>query len=163
MEEQRKPSKILALDPGKRCGFAEIEYGGHVLNVGVVQFEDLPSFLEKLDRTGLTCLVYESYRVLRHKAQAHTGSVLEAAQCIGVVKAYSQLHHIRTKEQQPSVRKAGAAYLQVNMGRGHTPDEISALCHGVAYLKSIGQFKTALERKLNDGKNKDDTGSAGSV
>lgn len=143
--------KILSMDPGKKCGWAEIEFGGKVLKSGVVLYTDLPEFLETIDRDGLVTIVYEEYRVLRSHAQHHTGSVLEAAQCIGILSAYSKFHGIRIHKQPQIVRKMGAKFAGIELPKGHTPDELSAILHGIAYLKSVRQYKTPLERKLENG------------
>jgi hypothetical protein len=137
--------KILSVDPGKNCGYAEIEFGGKVLQSGKVDFTALSDFLEGLDWDGFTAIVYEAFRVYRSHAQHFTGSVMEVSQSIGMLTAYGNLHKVRLVSQQPYHFKLGAKYMGAKLPKGHLDDELSAIYHGIAYLKSIDQFTTLLE------------------
>lgn len=140
--------KILAVDPGKTCGYAEILFGGEVLRSGKVDFSLLPDLLDSIDWDGMTAIVYEEFRVFQSHAQHFTGSVMEVSQCIGVINAYANLHKVRVVKQQPYHYKLGAKYLGATLPKGHLDDRLSAWYHGIAYLKSIDQFTTKLEAQL---------------
>jgi hypothetical protein len=127
--------KILSVDPGKNCGYAEIEFGGRVLQSGKVDFTALSDFLEGLDWDGFTAIIYEAFRVYKSHAQHFTGSVMEVTQCIGILSAYGNIHKVRLVSQQPYHFKLGAKYMGAKLPKGHLDDELSA----------IYQFTTLLE------------------
>jgi hypothetical protein len=140
--------KILSVDPGLRCGYAVIEFGGKVLDNGVVLCANLPDYLEKLDRESLVTVVVEDYRVYRSHAEKHTGSKVEAVQAIGMLDLYARMFKLHLVKQSPFCFKIGAKYLGATIPKGHLADNLSALYHGIYYLKSIDQYKTALEKRL---------------
>lgn len=141
--------KILAIDPGRNTGWAEIEFGGRLVDKGIILLDDFGDFLYKYPTEGLSAIVVEGFRLYAHKAQAQQGSTVEAAQVIGMVKGFCSGRSVRFVQQQPDARKMGAGYVQYKLGTGHTPDDISAWLHGIYYLKKIGQLTTVLEKRLN--------------
>lgn len=141
---------ILAIDPGKRNGWAFMKFGGEIVERKVVPFDDFADTLYSAELPGLVCVVFEDFRLFGHRANDQSGSSFETVQVIGMLRGMARYRNLRIVAQQPGEYRTGAKYVQYKLGKGHCPDDISAWLHGVVYLKSINQLTTALERKLQN-------------
>lgn len=148
-------NRIIAVDPGKRTGIAILKFGGELVRKQVIPFEDISSYWAALGREfpdgTIHAVVCESFRLYARLSTQQHGSSMETSQVVGMARGYSALHGINFVEQQPDARNFGAKFVQYKLGRGHTPDDISAWLHGIFYLKSINQLTTNYEKDLQDG------------
>lgn len=79
-------TKVLSFDPGTTSGWAFQDENGFK-DGGQC---DLVTVLDVLDRNNdCDVIVVEDYKILRKKALAHSGSRVEAAQVIGIIKAWA--------------------------------------------------------------------------
>jgi hypothetical protein len=127
-----------------------MEFGGRIIEREVLSFDDFANRIYTAELPGLVAIVFEDYRIFSHRALAQSGSSVEAAQVIGVLRGNAAHRKVRLIAQQPGEYRTGAKFVQYKLGKGHCPDDISAWLHGVVYLKSINQLTTALERKLQN-------------
>lgn len=146
---------ILAIDPGKRIGYALFTDAGEEIERGVVQFDDwfknfwsdglfrlYDSALEFKEDHDIYQLVIEGYRHDPRVGQG--GSLHEASQIIGSVKMMAALARVPLEVQfsrilpvaqiiagyKPPVTKTG--------NKKHLPDEDSAYLHGMYWLRAQG-------------------------
>ena len=92
----------LAFDPGKTTGWAMFEPdNGMLVDSGQASLEQLMSLCREWETLDLQGVIYEQFRVFRHKAMQQTGSKMEVAQAIGIIKSLA--HH---KNLQPVVQES---------------------------------------------------------
>lgn len=130
------PHLLLAVDPGIANGWAEFTDGiltdwGTVK--GVNEFDDwLHSRPHKYDQ-----VVFEDYRLFRHKAQQQIGSRFEAVQVIGMLGSWARRQGAKTDRQPSSILPIGAKYSGWAMPSDHSKSHhVSAIAHGFYWLVS---------------------------
>lgn len=128
--------EYMALDPGKRTGWATWDEEGNLMNYGAIVGED--TFLDWLEAHQAPRLVIlEAYRN-RPGTAVNAWSKGTVQQHIGAIKRILRKKKIAIVEQDPSpCLVQGLRFLGVweaYKGR-HVPDEISALAHGTYYLR----------------------------
>lgn len=141
---------ILAIDPGKSTGWCFMKFGGEIVERCALSIDDFSDRIYTSELPGLVAIVFEDFRIFSHRAVAQSGSAVEAAQVIGILRGNARHRGVRLIAQQPGEYRTGAKYVQYKLNKGHCPDDISAWLHGVVYLESINQLTTALERKLQN-------------
>lgn len=126
----------LAIDPGKRTGFALFNEKGDCTKFFKIEGEDKAlDFLEEVD--GVQQVVLETYR--NRPGAVNSWSTGPTQQHIGAIKRIARKRHWKVHEQEPSPCLAiGLKYLGMAhmYPKGvHVPDEVSALAHGEYYLR----------------------------
>lgn len=145
---------LLAIDPGKRIGYALFETTGGEIERGVIQFDEwfMPSWeggpLESEE--FMSCLKFRDRYIdqivvegYRHDPRVSQGGSLHwASQIEGAVKMAGALHGVPVAVQYASslaVAKIIAGYKDPVTKTGkkkHLPDEDSAYLHGMYWLRS---------------------------
>lgn len=140
----------LIFDPGVSTGWARFDEFGNVSDKGICRGLDaLSDFLEECEPA--TVVVYESYRVFKHKANAHIGSKVEAAQAIGMIKAKARKWNAKTVEQPANILPIAAMWSGVELPKNHKiSHDIAAYNHGVYYLQKNGIRKSRLLTENNE-------------
>lgn len=127
----------LAIDPGKRTGFARFGEDGELLEVPfMLTPEDKAlDYLESVE--GVKVIILETYRN-RPGVGHNTWSTGPTQQHIGAIKRIARKRLWKVVEQEPKDLYMGlrhiGMYTQYPKGK-HVPDEISAYAHGEFYLR----------------------------
>lgn len=138
--------KLIAFDPGKTTGWAVVEDMIPV-SLGEVQYgPELFDFLEIPILGSVDVVVIENYRVIPPNAQKnrkskfyHQWGELPQVRAIGAIEYWAHREKLPVEFQEPSVLKT-ALQLTGWKGKGHPPDKMSALAHGLHYFhKRIGR------------------------
>lgn len=141
-----KICKYLAIDPGKRTGYARFDAQGTPIECRAIQGVD--NFLDWLEEQETEVVVIERYRSRPGAINAWSDGPTQ--QLIGAIKRIARKSEWQIVEQDPSPALAiGLRYIGMATAyKGkHVPDEISALAHGEYYLVSKGIKKHRLEAK----------------
>lgn len=148
----------LAYDPGKTTGFTRFNNEGEPETYGQLSLEELMDhvdlMLHRHDSDPLKAVIYEQFAVYRHKAQKLTGSKMEVAQAIGIIKKLAKDTGATLVVQDASIKSVAEKWTQVS-AKGLSHDKthwIDAFNHGAYYLINQGIRKTQLE-KSNEAKN----------
>lgn len=147
---------LLAIDPGKRIGYALFKDNGEEMERGVIEFDnwfsgDLLDWDREFDSLsietpcgiyGITQLVVEGFR--HDPLVKQGGSVHWASQIEGAVKMLAALSRIPVAVQYSSIltvamMHAGYEPPKTRTGnKKHLPDEDSAWLHGRYWLTAQG-------------------------
>ncbi|MGQ9697162.1 MAG: hypothetical protein ACUVRO_04125 [Armatimonadota bacterium] len=95
---------LLAIDPGKTTGWASLIIPGLAANVGYCA--TVGEVVHLLDALAPTTVVVEAFALYPWRAQNLSWSRMPAAEVVGAVKAWCELHGVRLVEQPASMRKA---------------------------------------------------------
>jgi len=129
--------QYLAIDPGKRTGWASFDEEGKSIEFGAIQGYD--KFLDWLETQHPGLLIVEQYR--NRGGLTNSFSDMPTSQHIGAIRRIAYKKKIPIIYQEPSPCLAiGLRFLGVYktyQGK-HVPDEISALAHGTYYLRKQG-------------------------
>lgn len=133
---------FLAIDPGKRTGYACFDEEGKVTEFDMIEGED--RFLDWLELQNPKIIILEGYK--NRGGFVNSFSDMPTSQHIGAIKRIARKKRIPIVEQQPSpCLTIGLRFLGLyNDYKGkHVPDKISALAHGTYYLRKnkIGVHK----------------------
>lgn len=139
------PRLMLAVDPGIANGWAEFADGilvkwGTVK--GVNEFDD---WLHSKERPEYDQLVYEDYRLFRHKAVQQIGSRFETAQVIGMLNSWARQNNINfnpdTDRQPSSILPEGCLFSGWPMPTDHSKSHhVAAIAHGTYWLVKNGMI-----------------------
>lgn len=147
---------LLAIDPGKRIGYALFTDTGEEIERGVIQFDnwlslvgignlhsDTGMYFTGIDSEwSVTQLVVEGFRHDPNVKQG--GSLHEASQIIGSVKTLAALTRTPLDVQFPNILPVAqiiAGYKPPTTRTGkkkHLPDQDSAYLHGMYWLRGQG-------------------------
>ena len=129
---------MLAIDPGGVNGIYWWDDEYKDAGFAQVKLKDLPEWLEAhLPIPDL--IVFENYRLWKHKALQQSGSDMPAAQAVGIIKSYTIRNNIDLLEQSPQILKQAELMTQVKMPSDHTQSHwVSAYLHGMYYLMKNG-------------------------
>ena len=139
--------RLLAIDPGGMNGLAWYDEDYNMVAFAHVKLADLPEWLESHSTTP-TLIVYENFKLWKHRALQQSGSDLPAAQGIGIIKSYASRHGIETVNQSPQILKQAEMMTQMKMPADHSQSHwVSAHLHAQWYFIKNGykQVEMALE------------------
>ena len=110
-----------------------------------VKLNDLPVWLNSLDPTP-DIIVYENFKLWKHRALQQSGSDLPAAQAIGMIKSYAMIHDITLVDQSPQILGSAAKMSGMKMPTDHSLSHwISAYNHSFWWLVKHGHKKVQME------------------
>jgi hypothetical protein len=126
----------LAIDPGKRTGFARFNEKGELSEPPFVKTpeDNALDYLEEVD--GVKEIIIETYR--NRPGSVNSWSTGPTQQHIGAIQRIARKRRWKIHEQEPSpCLNIGLRFLgMANTYKGkHVPDEVSALAHGEYYLR----------------------------
>lgn len=123
--------RLLAIDPGGSNGMAwwdgpDNEFRGF----DQCKLDKLPEWLESFyPKPDL--ILYENFKLWKHRALQQSGSDLPAAQAIGVIKSYAVRNKIKLVDQSPQILVSAQKMSQMKMPSDHSQSHwVSAYNHG---------------------------------
>ena len=130
--------KLLAIDPGGMNGLAWYNDDYTLEGFTQVKLADLPSWLED-HSPAPDLIVYENFKLWKHRALQQSGSDLPAAQGIGIIKSYASRHKIQTVNQSPQILTSAEKMCQMKMPSDHSQSHwVSAHLHAQWYFIKNG-------------------------
>lgn len=127
---------IVAIDPGKNNGVALFSADGTLRKWGVKDFSTMPEFFIDCMDIEVSAYIVEGFRL--RKYQQASGDPMLSSQVIGMARLAASLTDAELVIQDPENRILGAMYRGIELPKGHTPDDLSAQCHGWFYLVTHG-------------------------
>lgn len=136
--------KVLAIDPGGMNGVAWFDDEFNMAGYDQVKLEDLPVWLhEHTPRPDL--IVYENFRLWKHKANQQSGSDMPASQAVGMIKSHASIYKIKLVDQSPQILGPAQKMTQMFMPSDHSQSHwVSAYNHGMWYLIQQGHRKVEM-------------------
>jgi len=132
------PKEILAIDPGKHCGYARFVNG---LQVEVGTLHDEEQIWPWLIKQNPGLFVVEDYKIRdeRHKGFDHSFQSVFPAQVIGAIKFYAAIRGIPICLQQPTIKSAASAMVTKQPYQKRANKHYwDAFLHGAYYIKKNG-------------------------
>jgi hypothetical protein len=129
------PKEILAIDPGKHCGFARFIDGIQV-EVGVLHDEG--EIYPWLIKQTPSLFVLEDYKIRdeKHGGYDHIFQSVFPAQVIGAFRFYALIRNIPVVMQQASIKNAAAPMiLQKPYKKQANRHYFDAFLHGMYFIK----------------------------
>lgn len=99
---------ILAIDPGKTCGWAFLDMENERAEYGDISLDLFPAWLAAC-ASPVTDLVCEDFTILPHMSRKQDPKA-SAAIGIGVVRAFAASRKLRLHMVAPGVKSAGEAW-----------------------------------------------------
>lgn len=127
--------RLLSIDPGGMNGLCWWEgEDTHMVAYAHVKLEDLPEWLHNFEFKP-DLIVYENFKLWKHRALQQSGSDLPAAQAIGMIKSYAKIYGILLVDQSPQILSNAQKMTQMKMPSDHSQSHwVSAYLHGMWYL-----------------------------
>lgn len=132
--------EILAIDPGGMNGLAWFSSADNYQLTGFdqVSLNDFPLWLDAHEPIP-DVVVFENYRLWKHKAMQQSGSTMPASQAIGMIKAYCTVRGIRMVEQSPQDLAVAQKMSQFPMPKDHSKSHwVSAYNHAFFWMVKQG-------------------------
>lgn len=130
-------SFVLSADPGDTTGLALWTLDGELIWTTEKSLEELESWVLDLDIV-LSIVIYEDFRLFRHKAAQQTGSRFGASQAIGMLKVLANRNSAKKVRQNSNILRIAGMHAGVKLPKGHIKDSVSAYLHGFYYFESVG-------------------------
>ena len=138
--------RLLAIDPGGANGVCWWTGDDiHMEGFDQVKLNDLPKWLDAFDPKP-DLIVYENFKLWKHRALQQSGSDLPAAQAIGMIKSYASIYNITIVDQSPQILGSAQMMSQMKMPKDHSQSHwVSAYLHGYWWLVKNGHKKVEME------------------
>lgn len=137
----KNPNHFLSFDPGERVtGWASFSENGEMTGNGIVSngLHGLVDYLRKLSPTPKV-IISETYRIKDWQHKHHLSTV-PTIRVLGVIEGYAYLNGCKFVEQESSFFRDGMRWAGLPIPKGHTPDNQSAVGHGVYYLHKVAHL-----------------------
>lgn len=139
----------LAFDPGDTTGWASFDDEGNVIEKGQLNLEELMDKCREWRSAPIKVVIYEDFRIFRHKAQKFAGNKMVVSQTIGIILSMAREAGAKVVSQPSSIKPIAEKWTQVKPRGPHSQShEIDAYNHGKYYLIGEGICKSALEEEL---------------
>lgn len=141
----------MAFDPGLHTGIAIWDDKGKFIKWHTTHSnEELHAYLAE-DVEGIKVVIYEDYRLFRHKAQEQVGSKIPAAQAIGIIETFARIWKAKIIKQPSSIKSTAEKWTGlVTAGMSHDKTHpIDAFNHGEYYMIKLG-LKEIKIRGINE-------------
>lgn len=137
----------LAFDPGKTTGWAMFEPdNGMLVDSGQASLEQLMSLCREWETLDLQGVIYEQFRVFRHKAMQQTGSKMEVAQAIGIIKSLAHHKNLQPVVQESNIKSIAEKWTGIKVPADHSiSHRYDAILHGSYHLIGKGIAKSRLQ------------------
>lgn len=129
----------LAIDPGDVSGFATFNDNGDLLDMGQVDEKEYYEWVRNIINDSLLHVIVEDYKVMAHKAKAHSWSRIPTIKKIGAVESACDLHGVKYTLQLNTVKPTGYAWGGIQPASNHNiSHQLDAYAHGVYFLQQNG-------------------------
>lgn len=130
---------VLSVDPGKYNGWALWSAEGALLEHAIYELDDFLELLRSGHFGAPSAIVYEDFRLQKHRAERQSQSRMEASQVIGMLKLYGAIARSRMVAQELEARDLGYMHsgLVKSTRHDHSHD-LDAIAHGFYYLETVG-------------------------
>ena len=137
--------RVLAIDPGGTNGMCWWDGDDfHMVAYDHVSLHDLPLWLHSFSPRP-EVIVYENFKLWKHRALQQAGSDLPAAQAIGMIKSYASIYKIKTVDQSPQILTSAQKMSQMKLPTDHSQSHwVSAYNHGFWWLVKNGHRKVEM-------------------
>lgn len=137
----------LAFDPGKTTGWAMFEPdNGMLVDSGQASLDQLMDLCREWEDLSIEGVIYEEFRVFRHKAQQQTGSTMEVAQAIGIIKSLARHKGLDVVVQQSNIKSIAEKWTGIKVPADHSiSHRYDAILHGSYHLIGKGIAKSRLQ------------------
>ena len=136
----------LAFDPGATTGWCKFDDQGNALEWGQDNFDELIDHCNVWAFETWDAIIYEQFKLFRHKAQRQTGSTMPASQAIGIIKTLIRNTNAKAVVQEASIKATAEKMTQMKAPSNHAQSHwVDAFNHGAYYLINEGIRKTYLE------------------
>lgn len=147
-------SGLLSLDPGKTTGWAVFGNDAKVVEYGQADMNAVLDLDKLIVEYTLSHIVYEDFKLFRHKALKQVGSRFEASQVIGMAKSWARKYECVLVSQPSDIKPIAQKWSQVEPPSNHSLSHgIDAYNHGFYWLVRAGLRKTYLEEESEREKN----------
>lgn len=130
---------ILSVDPGRHVGWAYWNSVGRLLKHDIAEIDEFVDLLrhDYFQRPGV--IVYEDFRLQRHRAERQSQSRMEASQVIGMLKLYGAVSEAIVVAQELEARDLGYMHSGIKPLTDHDKShDLDAVAHGFYYLETVG-------------------------
>lgn len=131
---------VVSIDPGGTCGVCLWEVTGQLVWQRKMLLDEFVIWCDEFAE-GVTVVVCEDFTLRRNRANAQTGSKMQASQGIGIARAFARAKRAKFIRQQPDILRITALHVGVKVPQGHIPDDVSAYLHGARWFMSEGILK----------------------
>lgn len=135
-----KDPHFIAFDPGRATGWAIWDEDGSILDFGTAwNHGELQEVLEKQPST-IKVVIYEDFKLFKHKALQQAGSRMEASVAIGRIEAFASMWSAEVIQQDSHIKSTAeklTGYKTKGMAHSKT-HVIDAINHGEYYLYKTG-------------------------
>lgn len=141
---------LLAFDPGETTGWASFSEQGEPTGNGQVSIVELIDLVERFKESEepISIIIYEDFKLYKHKASRQVGSRMPASQAIGIIRTLIRVTGAKEVTQMSDILSTAQKWTQVFPPGAHADSHrYDAYNHGMYYLIKEGRAKTALERK----------------
>lgn len=130
---------FIAIDPGDTTGFAEFDNNGDLLGMGQIEEAHFQDWVLNTINDSLRAVIIEDYKILAHKAKAHSWSRVPTIKKIGVIESACLIHGVKSVLQANTVKATGYAWGGIVPASNHNVShQLDAFAHGVYYLQQNG-------------------------
>lgn len=149
------PSHFLSIDPGEAStGWATFSPNGVLTGLGIVkgglkgfvnwleECETTPGFMPSFADFPET-VICETYRI-KDFVHKHNMSTVPTIRVIGYLEGWAHRCRAEWVEQESTVYPTGLRWAGHKIPKGHVPDQMSALGHGVYHLQKRGLWEIKL-------------------
>lgn len=145
----------LAFDPGGVTGWCTFDDQGNATEFGQLTLNELADQIEHwAQQSEIHTVIYEDFKLFKHKAQKQAGSRMPASQAIGMIKLLIRRLDAKTVVQDSSIKSTAQKLTQMNPPSNHAESHwVDAFNHGAYYLINEGIRKTYLEMQKEQEKN----------
>lgn len=140
----------VSFDPGATTGYVKWDDNGEPTKMDQLDFDGLMDLMRQLEieheTDPIKAVIYEHFKLFKHKAVAQTGSDMPAAQAIGIIKTMVKATGAFEVAQAPNILTIAQKWTGMQMPSNHDFSHwVSAFNHGAFFLIKKGIRKTALE------------------
>jgi hypothetical protein len=130
---------VLSVDPGRHVGWALWNSSGRMLAHGTVEIEEFLGLLRRDYFQHPAVVVYEDFRLQRHRAERQSQSRMEASQVIGMLRLYAGVLDAELHAQELEARDLGYMHSGIKKPTDHDKShDLDAVAHGFYYFETLG-------------------------
>lgn len=143
----------LAFDPGQTTGWCKFDNNGEAVEWGQDNFTELMDHCNEWAKEEWDVIIYEDFKLFKHKARQQSGSRMPASQAIGIIKTLIHNTKAIAIVQDSSIKPIAEKWTNMKAPGDHSQSHwVDAFNHGAFWLINEGIRKSYLEREQEYGK-----------